>query len=100
MFQQNSPTSTIKRSIVGVALAVTLIFGTINGVIFGTTVLRFPASTAIVSNGVKADALTPEAVYKKASPAVVNINVAGQRSEGTGAGFIISSDGQILTNYH
>lgn len=57
------------------------------------------------------EALTPAQIYEKNVPAIVGIyneslsngyNVFGQRSTiaSSGTGFIISSDGEILTNYH
>ena len=57
------------------------------------------------------EALTPSQIYEKNVPAIVGIynesisngyNVFGQRSTiaSSGTGFIISSDGEILTNYH
>ena len=56
-------------------------------------------------------ALTPSEIYEKNVPAIVGIyneslsngyNVFGQRSTiaSSGTGFIISADGEILTNYH
>ncbi|MGB3440003.1 MAG: trypsin-like peptidase domain-containing protein [Actinophytocola sp.] len=41
-----------------------------------------------------------EAVAEKVSPGVVQLQVQGQSSAGEGSGFIISSDGLILTNNH
>ena len=57
------------------------------------------------------EAMTPAEIYEKNVPAIVGIynestssgyNVFGQRSTiaSSGTGFIISSDGEILTNYH
>ena len=41
-----------------------------------------------------------EAVAEKVSPSVVQLQVQGRSSAGEGSGFIISSDGLILTNNH
>ena len=41
-----------------------------------------------------------ETVAKNVLPSVVQINVKGANSSGSGTGIIISSDGQILTNNH
>ncbi len=40
------------------------------------------------------------ALAAKVSPSVVNINVVSDGGSGTGSGFVIRSDGYILTNHH
>jgi S1-C subfamily serine protease len=47
-------------------------------------------------------ALDAGEIYKKASPAVVLIELYNQKGEveKTGSGFLVSADGKILTNYH
>ncbi len=39
-------------------------------------------------------------VYASVSPSVVAINVVGNFESGSGSGFVIDSDGHIMTNYH
>jgi putative serine protease PepD len=41
-----------------------------------------------------------EAVAEAVLPSVVKINVSGDAGAGSGSGFVISSDGEIVTNYH
>jgi putative serine protease PepD len=43
---------------------------------------------------------TVEAVAEKVLPTVVQLQVRGQTQAGEGSGFVISSDGQIVTNNH
>ncbi|WAL66487.1 trypsin-like peptidase domain-containing protein [Amycolatopsis cynarae] len=41
-----------------------------------------------------------EAVAQKVSPSVVELVVAGSQEQGEGSGFVLSSDGYVLTNNH
>ncbi|MFE0021485.1 trypsin-like peptidase domain-containing protein [Amycolatopsis sp. NPDC059021] len=41
-----------------------------------------------------------ESVAKKLSPSVVELQVAGRTAQGEGSGFVLSTDGYILTNNH
>jgi S1-C subfamily serine protease len=52
-----------------------------------------PASV-IVRNG------DIQAILRKVQPAVVRIDVSGPSGQGTGTGFIVASDGVIVTNAH
>ena len=41
-----------------------------------------------------------EALYKHVSPGVVSIQIAGASGSGQGTGFVIDTQGHIVTNYH
>jgi putative serine protease PepD len=52
------------------------------------------------SSGPAAPAGSIAAIYQKARPAVVEIDVSGGQGQGLGTGVIISDQGEILTNAH
>jgi S1-C subfamily serine protease len=39
-------------------------------------------------------------IFEQSAPSVVHITTVGERSRGTGTGFVWSEDGYIVTNYH
>ena len=94
--------------------AVALIFHNNNDANVSTTQPTTPTSfnnQSVRPVSASTEALTPAEIYEKNVPAIVGIyneststgyNVFGQRSTiaSSGTGFIISSDGEILTNYH
>ena len=106
----NAPSAPPKRSsgklLAGVA-AVALLVGGIAGGAVGyltggsngssTNSLDAPKPAQQTGN---APAGSVEAVAQKLSPSVVELQVAGQSQAGEGSGFVISSDGYILTNNH
>jgi putative serine protease PepD len=58
------------------------------------------APTVVQSQAVPAKPGSVEAVANQVLPSVVKINVQGPQGAGSGSGVILTSGGQILTNYH
>jgi putative serine protease PepD len=69
--------------------------GSSNGTVINS--LDAPASAQQTGN---APAGSVEAVAQKLSPSVVELQVSGSTESGEGSGFVISTDGYIMTNNH
>ncbi|MEQ0560543.1 trypsin-like peptidase domain-containing protein [Amycolatopsis sp. NEAU-NG30] len=106
----NPPPSPPKRSggklLAGVALVALLVGGIAGGTVgYFTGGRSGPVTNALdapkpAQQTGNAPAGSVEAVAQKLSPSVVELQVSGQQGAGEGSGFVISTDGYILTNNH
>jgi putative serine protease PepD len=79
--------------------------GALGGYLVADNTASAPVSNALdekppAEQTSNAPAGSVEAVAEKVSPSVVQLQVQGRSSAGEGSGFIISSDGLIVTNNH
>ena len=95
------------KLLAGVALVALLVGGIAGGTVgyFTGGASNGPASNALnapkpAQQTGNAPAGSVEAVAQKLSPSVVELQVSGQQGAGEGSGFVISTDGYILTNNH
>jgi putative serine protease PepD len=95
--------------VAGVAVLALLVgggAGALGGYLVADNATTPPAANALnqptpsASQTTNAPAGSVEAVAEKVSPSVVQLQVQGSRAAGEGSGFIISSDGLIITNNH
>ena len=87
--------------VAAIALASALIGGVVGGGMVSTVGDRDSGGgTALLASG--GNALTIQQVLAKVEPAVVSIGIPGLRGEdaGAGTGFVVSPDGEVLTNAH
>ncbi|HUR49692.1 MAG TPA: trypsin-like peptidase domain-containing protein [Acidimicrobiales bacterium] len=88
--------------VAAIALASALIGGVVGGGMVATVGDQDSGGGSALLAGGGGDALTIQQVLAKVEPAVVAIGIPGVRGEdaGAGTGFIVSADGEVLTNAH
>jgi putative serine protease PepD len=107
--RKSSNAGTIVGLVVGAGV-ISLMAGTVGGAV-GYVVARetLPRTVASASatNAIAEAPTSPSAepgtiadIAARVQPAVVQLNVSGDGGSGTGSGFVISSDGYLITNNH
>ena len=92
------------RVSVGLAVGMALIAGAIGGIAgnlaSGSALFDSQATLVATSNVVERSPESIAAIASRVLPSVVSISTRSRNGAGTGTGFVIRSDGYILTNNH
>jgi putative serine protease PepD len=79
------------------------VIGGATGYVIAREQLPTPAASAAVAQAAALPSTVPGSIASiaaKVQPSVVQLNVTSSQESGTGSGFIVSSDGYIITNNH